>query len=137
MREQQRYDGWSAGAAYERYMGRWSHPVAERFGAWLDAADGLRWLDVGCGAGGLTATVAARCRPRTVVGVDRSEGFGAHARASVSSPAHFVVADAMALPVRDEACDAAVNGLVLNFLPSPAAASHMPCRQGRPRTARA
>ncbi|MET7295609.1 class I SAM-dependent methyltransferase [Streptomyces griseoloalbus] len=93
MREQQRYDVWSAEAAYERYIGRWSRRVAEQFGAWLGAADGLRWLDVGCGTGGLTAVVAARCRPRTVVGVDRSEGFVARARASASSPAHFVVAD--------------------------------------------
>ncbi|MFD7705505.1 class I SAM-dependent methyltransferase [Streptomyces caelestis] len=132
MREQQRYDVWSAGAAYERYMGRWSRRVAERFGAWLDAAGGLRWLDVGCGAGGLTSVVAARCRPRTVMGVDRSEGFVAQARASASPPAHFVVADAMALPVRDGTCDAVVSGLVLNFLPSPAAAVVRMARATRP-----
>ncbi|MFC8426895.1 class I SAM-dependent methyltransferase [Streptomyces sp. NPDC057236] len=132
MQEQQRYDVWSAGAAYERYMGRWSRRVAGQFDAWLDAADGLRWLDVGCGAGGLTAVVAAHRRPRTVVGVDRSEGFVIRARASASSSAHFVVADAMALPVRDEACDAAVSGLVLNFLPSPAAAVAQMARATRP-----
>ncbi|GHH91410.1 class I SAM-dependent methyltransferase [Streptomyces capillispiralis] len=132
MREQQRYDVWSAGDAYERYMGRWSRRVAERFGAWLDPADGLRWLDVGCGTGGLTAVVSARCRARTVLGVDRSEGFVARARASASPPAHFVVGDAMALPVRDEACDAAVSGLVLNFLPSPAAAVARMARVTRP-----
>ncbi|GAA2314962.1 class I SAM-dependent methyltransferase [Streptomyces hawaiiensis] len=123
---------WSAGAAYERYMGRWSRRVAEQFIAWLDAADGLRWLDVGCGTGGLTDVVAARCRPRTVVGADRSEEFVAHARGSAAPPAHFVVADAMALPVRDEACDAAVSGLVLNFLPSPAAAVAQMARITRP-----
>ncbi|MFF6814240.1 class I SAM-dependent methyltransferase [Streptomyces sp. NPDC012403] len=132
MQEQQRYDVWSAGAAYERYMGRWSRRVAERFGAWLGADDGLRWLDVGCGAGGLTTVVVARCRPRAVVGIDRSEGFVAQARASASSPAHFVVADAMALPVRDEACDVVASGLVLNFLPSPAAAVARMARVTRP-----
>ncbi|WP_233288509.1 class I SAM-dependent methyltransferase [Streptomyces calvus] len=132
MHEPQRYDLWSAGAAYERYMGRWSRRVAEQFVAWLDADEGLRWLDVGCGAGGLTAVVAARCRPRTVVGVDRSENFVAHARASASPHAHFVVADAMALPVRDETCDAVVSGLVLNFLPSPAAAVARMARATRP-----
>ncbi|MFI8323878.1 class I SAM-dependent methyltransferase [Streptomyces sp. NPDC085529] len=122
MRERQRYDVWAAGAAYERYMGRWSRLVADRFLPWLDAADGLRWLDVGCGTGGLTAAIAARRHPTGVLGVDRSEGFVARARTTASPPARFAVADAQALPVRDATCDATVSALLLNFLPSPAAA---------------
>lgn len=118
----QRFDVWTTGAAYERYMGRWSRLVAEEFTAWLDCADGLRWVDVGCGTGVLSAVVTARCVPRLVVGVDRSEGFVASARATAPVSAYFTVADAMALPVRDEACDVAVSGLALNFLPAPRAA---------------
>ncbi|MFG2291885.1 class I SAM-dependent methyltransferase [Streptomyces sp. NPDC048603] len=122
VRREERFDTWAAGDAYDRYMGRWSRPVADGFLAWLGCADGLRWLDVGCGTGALTAAIAARCRPRTVLGLDRSAGFVRAARAAVPAPARFAVADALSLPVRDEACDAAVSGLALNFLPAPGAA---------------
>lgn len=118
---EQRFDVWAAGDAYERYMGRWSRLVADEFVAWLDCGDGLRWLDVGCGTGALTAAVAARCRPRLVVGVDRSAGFVTAARAALPS-ASFAVADGLSLPVRPAECDVAVSGLVLNFLPAPGAA---------------
>ncbi|WP_331766979.1 methyltransferase domain-containing protein [Embleya sp. NBC_00896] len=122
MDQERRFDTWAAGDAYERYMGRWSRPVAERFVAWLGCGAGSRWVDVGCGTGALTATVVGRCRPRTVVGVDRSAGFVARARATAPTPACYVVADALALPLRDATCDAAVSGLVLNFFPAPGAA---------------
>lgn len=118
---EQRFDRWAAGDAYEKYMGRWSRLVADGFVTWLGAGvgAGARWLDVGCGTGALTAVVAARCAPRTVLGLDRSAGFVDAARTSASGPARFAVADALALPVRDGACDAAVSGLALNFLGEP------------------
>ncbi|MFG2877026.1 class I SAM-dependent methyltransferase [Streptomyces sp. NPDC048337] len=128
--EEQRFDVWAAGDAYERYMGRWSRLVAEVFVARLGAGSGLRWLDVGCGTGALTAVVAARCRPRALVGLDRSPGFVRAARAA--APARFAVADALALPVRDAACDAVVSGLALNFLPSPQTAAAEAARVVRP-----
>ncbi|MFI8823772.1 class I SAM-dependent methyltransferase [Streptomyces sp. NPDC053431] len=113
-------------------MGRWSRLVADGFVAWLDAGAGLRWLDVGCGTGALAATVAARCRPRTVVGVDRSAGFVASAERARRAPGGFVVADARSLPVRDAACDMAVSGLALNFLSEPVVAVTEAARVVRP-----
>ncbi|MGW7086850.1 class I SAM-dependent methyltransferase [Streptomyces sp. NPDC054871] len=129
---EQRFDVWAAGNAYERYMGRWSRLVADEFVAWLGCEDGLRWLDVGCGTGALTATVAARCRPRLVVGLDRSAGFVDAARAAAPPPACFAVADGLSLPVRHAGFDVAVSGLVLNFLPAPGAAVAEAARVVRP-----
>src|SRR6266536_2067984 len=50
---------WTVGEGYERYMAGWSRLVARRFLPWLDAPPGLRWLDVGCGTGALTAVVVS------------------------------------------------------------------------------
>jgi hypothetical protein len=44
------------GAAYERYMGKWSRLVGGAFLDWLAPSAGLRWLDVGCG--GIVAAYA-------------------------------------------------------------------------------
>ena len=113
-------DVWAAGAAYEPYVGRWSRLVAREFVRWLEVPRGGAWLDVGCGTGALTKAIAEHASPRSVRGLDRSAGFVAHARAQVAGPATFGVADARALPVRSGAFDAAVSGLVLNFVPEPA-----------------
>ncbi|NEB00322.1 class I SAM-dependent methyltransferase [Streptomyces sp. SID13726] len=123
--DEQRYDVWASGAAYDRFMGRWSRAVAREFTAWLGRPDGFAWLDVGCGTGVLSAVVRERCRPGRVLGCDRSEAFVRAARGAV-------VADAQALPVRDGAFDLAVSGLTLNFLPDPAAAVTGMVRAVRP-----
>ncbi|MEV6997397.1 class I SAM-dependent methyltransferase [Streptomyces sp. NPDC093982] len=132
---EQRSDAWTSGAGYERYMGRWSRMVAREFVTWLDRADGLRWLDVGCGTGALSAVVAEQCGPRRVVGCDRSEAFVGTATREGRTPSaatRFVVADALALPVPDGAFDVAVSGLTLNFLLEPAIAVRELARGVRP-----
>ncbi|RXZ51386.1 class I SAM-dependent methyltransferase [Agromyces binzhouensis] len=119
-------DRWHDGGPYERYIGRWSRPVADRFLESLDAERGIRWVDVGCGTGALTAAVVERYAPSSIVGVDPSEGFLAAARdrpGIVGRPeVRFVVGDAQHLPLPDGAADAVVSGLVLNFVPDAAAA---------------
>jgi SAM-dependent methyltransferase len=112
------HDVWAVGAGYERYVGRWSRPVAEEFLAWLAVPPGGSWLDVGCGTGALSQKILAGNAPARVVGVDSSEGFVAHARAHVADArAEFRVGDARALLVEDGTFDATVSGLVLNFVP--------------------
>ena len=112
---------WTTGSAYERYVGRWSRLVARDFLAWLSVPAGRRWLDVGCGTGALSHEILERGAASAVAGIDASAGFVEHARAQVPDPrASFRVGDAQALPFEDAAFDAAVSGLVLNFVPDPA-----------------
>lgn len=116
-------EAWQSGTLYEGYMGRWSRLVAPLFLAWLNPAPGLRWLDVGCGTGNLTRAILACCQPQHVFGVDRSQSFVGFASSAAADPrAGFFVGDALAIPLDSGACDAAVSGLVLNFVSDPAAA---------------
>jgi SAM-dependent methyltransferase len=129
-----RPDVWAAGDAYEPYVGRWSRLVAREFLAWLALGPNLRWLDVGCGTGALTQTVLTQASPREVLGIDPSEGFIAYARDRTRDPrATFKTADARGLAAADAALfDAAVAGLVLNFIPDPVAALTGMARAVRP-----
>jgi SAM-dependent methyltransferase len=114
-------DTWAAGAAYEPFIGRWSRPVAAEFVSWLRVPAGRRWLDVGCGTGALTELVLATAAPIRVEAIDPSEGFVGHAAARITDPrAHFRLGSATDLP--DGPFDVVVSGLVLNFVPDPAAA---------------
>lgn len=75
-----KHDAWSAGQSYERYMGRWSREIAIKFLDWLEAPQNADWVDIGCGTGALTQTILERCSPKSVTGVEPSEGFVSHAR---------------------------------------------------------
>jgi SAM-dependent methyltransferase len=109
------------GAAYERYMGKWSRLVGETFLDWLAPRSGLRWLDVGCGNGAFTELLVERCAPASVQGVDPSEGQLVYARTRpLSQVAQFRQGDAMALPFPDDTFDVAVMPLVIFFVPDPA-----------------
>ena len=109
------------GAAYEQMMGIWSRSAGEIFLDWLSPAQGLRWIDVGCGNGAFTELLVERCSPVQVKGIDPSEAQLAFARTRLASRlAEFHQGDAMALPFADSSFDAAVMALVLVFVPDPA-----------------
>jgi SAM-dependent methyltransferase len=110
---------WASGDAYESYVGRWSRRAAVRFVEWLDVPQRAAWLDVGCGTGALSETIVERASPRFVLGVDPSDAHVSHARARVGGPMEFLVGGAEELPVSDRSFEAAVSGLVLNFLSDP------------------
>jgi SAM-dependent methyltransferase len=108
------------GAAYERYMGKWSQLAGEAFLGWLAPKPGLRWLDVGCGNGAFTEMLVERCAPASVQGIDPSEAQLAYACARPAARmARFHQGDAMAQPFPDDTFDAAVMPLVIFFVPDP------------------
>jgi SAM-dependent methyltransferase len=115
-------DRWERGDPYERYIGRWSRLVAPRFVSWLGMTGGLRWLDVGCGTGALTATILGGAEPESVVGIDPSEGFLATAAQRLGDKAAFKRGSASELPLPSASVDVTVSGLVLNFAPDANAA---------------
>jgi ubiquinone/menaquinone biosynthesis C-methylase UbiE len=109
------------GAAYERYMGKWSQLVGATFLDWLAPKPGLRWLDVGCGNGAFTELLVNRLAPDSVHGIDPSEEQLAHARTRRAlRAAQLLHGDAMAQPFPDDAFDVAVMPLVIFFVPDPA-----------------
>jgi ubiquinone/menaquinone biosynthesis C-methylase UbiE len=120
-------DSWASGQSYESYVGRWSRLVATDFLAWLAVPPGARWLDVGSGTGVLTETILVDHSAAEVVGVEPSDSFREYAAAQVPDPrVSFRPGNAQALPVHDDAFDAVVSGLVLNFVPDrPAALAEM------------
>jgi len=116
-------DVWSSGEAYEGFVGRWSRPVAEHFVSWLGARAAADWVDVGCGTGALTSAVLAAAEPAGILAVDPSDEFITDLRRRVEDErVEPRVGDGLALPVTDSAADYVVSGLVLNFIPAPAAA---------------
>jgi len=126
-------DVWDSGDALERYVGRWSRLVARAFLTWLAVPPHSRWLDAGCGPGALTDTILALASPQAVMGVDTSEQYVACARARIrDSRAAFEVGNAMALAAEDATYDAAVAGLVLNFVPQAETAVAEMARVTRP-----
>jgi SAM-dependent methyltransferase len=109
-------DTWERGDAYERYVGRWSRRVAPPFLSWLGIPAGRRWVDVGCGTGALSAAIADHCGPAAVAGVEPSEGFVLAARERLAGWVRLCLGRAAEIPLADGSVDAAVSGLVLNFV---------------------
>lgn len=114
---------WTAGNRYEDYVGRWSRLIAREFIDWLQLPPQLRWVDVGCGTGALTETILACAAPAEVFGIDPSEEFVSEAIDRLQdNRVRFQIGEARALPLENTAVDVVVSGLVLNFVPGPAAA---------------
>ena len=105
---------------YDRFMGRYSAPLAPQFAELARVAAGQRALDVGCGPGSLTAELVRRLGPGAVSAVDPSEPFVAAARER--HPGVSVLrAAAEDLPFEDGGFDAALAQLVVHFMVDPVA----------------
>ena len=106
--------------AYDRFMGRYSAPLAPAFAAFAAVVDGQRVLDVGCGPGALTAELVKRLEPFAVSAVDPSDAFVAAARERYPG-VDVRRATAEQLPFEDEVFDAALAQLVVHFMDDPVA----------------
>jgi SAM-dependent methyltransferase len=111
------------GAAYERFMGRWSRGAGKVFLDWIAPTPGACWLDVGCGTGSFTELIVNMGSPGSVSAIDPEQAQINHARnGPAANRAHFEVGDAEVLPFADGTFDIVVSGLVLNFIPDAARA---------------
>jgi SAM-dependent methyltransferase len=108
-------------AAYGRFMGRFSQPLAVEFVRAVDPQDGQRVLDVGCGPGAVTALLLDRLGSAAVCAIDPSAPFVAGVRE------RFPEVDvrqgvAEELPWPDDTFDFALAQLVVHFMTDPVAA---------------
>ena len=117
--------------AYQRYMGRYSRPLAEKFVDLVGVRRGDRVLDVGCGPGVLTAPLVERCGAENVAAVDPSPSF-AHAAGELFPGVDVREAGAEALPFEDADFDAALAQLVVQFMTDPVAGLREMGRVTRP-----
>jgi SAM-dependent methyltransferase len=109
-----------AADSYDRFMGRYSVPLAPLLADFAAVSGGQRVLDVGCGPGALTAELVSRLGPAAVSAVDPSEPFVEAARER--HPGVSVErAPAEQLPFEDDEFDAALAQLVVHFMTDPVA----------------
>jgi len=105
---------------YDRFMGRYSMPLAPAFADFAGVAAGQRAVDVGCGPGALTVELVRRLGADNVSAVDPSESFVAAARERHPGvDVHQAAAEE--LPFGDRAFDAALAQLVVHFMADPVA----------------
>jgi SAM-dependent methyltransferase len=106
--------------AYDRFMGRYSVPLAPQFADFAAIGASQRALDVGCGPGALTAELVRRLGPEAVSAADPSEPFVAAARER--HPGVTVRrAAAEQLPFEDGTFHTALAQLVVHFMEDPVA----------------
>ncbi len=106
--------------AYDRFMGRYSVPLAAHLVELAHARDGMRGMDVGCGPGAVTGELVTRLGAGMVAAVDPSEPFVIAARER--HPGVDVrLAPAEALPFDDDEFDVALAQLVVHFMADPVA----------------
>ena len=106
---------------YERFMGRWSRAIGEKFLTWLAPPTGARWLDVGCGTGAFSELIQRRCAPSRVDAIDPSQAQVEYGQKHLPN-VKFRVADSMDLPFADQEFDVVASALVIHFIPDRAKA---------------
>jgi SAM-dependent methyltransferase len=116
---------------YDRLMGRYLPTLAPAFADAAGVRAGMRVLDVGCGPGGLTRELVARCGADAVAAIDPSPPFVTACRErNPGVDAREGVAEA--LPFDDGSFDATLASLVVGFLKDADAGAREMVRVTRP-----
>ena len=118
-------------AAYARFKGRYSEPLAARFADLAGVRRGQRVLDVGCGPGALTAQLVSRLGAAAVYAVDPSASFTAAVQERLPE-VDVRLSAAEQLPFPDGMFDAALAQLVVHFMTDPVAGLREMARVTRP-----
>jgi SAM-dependent methyltransferase len=108
-----------AAEAYDRFMGRYSTPLAPRFLDFAKVGSGPV-LDVGCGPGALTSVLVERFGADGVAAADPSEPFVAAARERHPG-VRVELAPAEAMPFDEGQFAASLAQLVVHFMSDPVA----------------
>ena len=103
---------------YDRFMGRYTVPLARALADEVGVGEGMRVLDVGCGPGGLTSELAGRVGAENVAAIDPAEQFVAACRER-NPGADVRQGVAEELPWEDDVFDAALSCLVIAFMRDP------------------
>jgi len=117
--------------SYDRFMGKYSGPLAPLFCDFAGVQAAMRVLDVGCGPGALVAELVRRVGAESVTAVDPAEQFVAAAQAR-NPGVDISRASAEALPFGDDELDAALAQLVVHFMSDPVAGLREMRRVTRP-----
>ena len=121
-----------SGAAYDRFMGRYSRTLAPQLTDFAGIEQGQRVLDVGSGPGALTTELVARLGAEAVVAVDPSVTF-VEALGERLPDVASARASAEELPFEDATFDAALAQLVVHFMADPVAGLREMARVTRPK----
>jgi len=108
-------DTFRVAEAYDRHVGRYARALALALADFAGVEPGMRALDVGCGPGALAAVLAERLGGANVCGAEPSEPFANACRARLPE-VEVVSAPAERLPFEDDAFDATLTQLVVNFM---------------------
>jgi SAM-dependent methyltransferase len=110
----------TSGSAYDRFMGRYSMPLAALFADAAAVGGGQRVLDVGCGPGALTRVLVDRLGAASVAACDPSPPFVEEC-ANRLPGVEVRLGRAEQIPFDDGEFDAALAQLVLHFVSDPPA----------------
>jgi len=110
------------GAAYERFLGRWTQRLALPFCDFARLPSAGPVLEIGCGTGSLAFALSQQ-RTEPIAAIDIAEPYIAFARACPGADRiAFELGDACHLRFADGSFAASLAHLVLNFVPDPLAA---------------
>jgi SAM-dependent methyltransferase len=118
-------------SAYDRFMGRYSSPLAPLFADFAGVEQGVRVVDVGAGPGALTVELVSRVGAANVTAVDPSEPFVDALRERFPEVGVHL-ASAEVLPFEDDGFDIALAQLVVHFMADPVQGLREMARVTRP-----